>query len=107
MPMTDELPGRGARVAEAEAMHDVIEPALHDAQQDLAGVLRRARRQFEVAAELPLQHAVEAFQFLLLAQAHAVLARFPAPVAVHAGRAIAPVDGALGAFATGPLEEEL
>ena len=59
----------------------------------------RARGQLEIAAELPLQHAVEAFELLLFAEADAVFARLAAAVAVHAGGHVAPVDGALGAFA--------
>ena len=55
-------------------------------QQLLAGVLRRARGQLEVAAELALEDAVEALELLLLAEADAVLARLAAAVAVHAGR---------------------
>ena len=59
---------------EAEPVDDVVQPPLQDAQQLLAGVLRRARGQREVAAELALEHAVEALELLLLAEADAVLA---------------------------------
>ena len=38
----------------------------------------------EIAAELAFQHAVEAFQFLLFAQADAVFAGLAAAMAVHA-----------------------
>src|SRR5262249_59606549 len=56
---------------------------------------------------LPLEQAVEALQLLLLAQPHAVLAELAAAEAVHAGRRVAPLDGALGAVATAALEVEL
>src|SRR5207237_8424207 len=89
-----------------QPVHHVIQPALHDAQQHLAGVLGRARRQLEIAAELALEDAVEAFELLLLAEALAVLARLAAAVAVHAGRGLA-LDGALGALAAGALQIQL
>src|SRR5581483_4704001 len=102
----DQLPSRGSRRGEAEAVYDVVEAALHDAEQHLAGVLGRARSEGEVAAELLLQHAVESLQLLLLAEADAVFAELAAAV-VHAGRGVAALDGALGALAATTLEVEL
>ena len=40
VPVRDQLAGGGARRREAEAVDDVVQPALQDAQQHLAGVLR-------------------------------------------------------------------
>src|SRR5262249_61661233 len=91
----------------AEPVPDVVQAPLHDAQQHLAGVLRRARGELEVAAELPLEDAVEALQLLLLAQPDAVFARLAAAEGVHARRLVAPLDGALGALTTAALEVEL
>src|SRR5262245_24113427 len=87
-------------------MHDVVQSPLHDAQEHFAGVFRRARRQREVAAELRLEHAVEAFELLLLAQARAVFADLAAAI-VHAWRRIAALDGALRRLAPAPLQVQL
>ncbi len=107
LAVADQLAGAGPVGGPAEPMHHVVQAPLHDGQQLLAGVLRRARGQLEIAAELSFQEAVEALQLLLLAEANAVLARLAAAVAVHTGGHVAPVDGALGAFAARPLQEEL
>src|SRR5262249_26958297 len=50
---------------------------------------------------------VEAFQFLLFAEADAVLAELAAAIAVHARSGVASLDGALGAFAATALEVQL
>src|SRR5439155_8983917 len=92
---------------ETEPMYDVVQAALQDRQQLLAGVLRRARGQLKIAAELALEDAVEALELLLFAEANAILAGLAAALAVHAGREIAALDGALGAFAAAALEEQL
>src|SRR5438093_224106 len=86
-------------------MHDVVEPAFEDAQEHLAGVLLGARRQREVAAELALEDAVEPLELLLLAEADAVFTQLAA-AGVHAGRAGAALDGALGRLAPCALEIE-
>ena len=61
----------------------------------------------EVAAELPLQHAVIVLDLLLLAQVHAVVGELAAALLVHAGRAVAALDRALGRIAARALEEQL
>src|SRR5260370_29400148 len=78
MSVADHLAGAGARRSETEPVDRVVQPPLHDAQEDFAGVFRRARRQLEIASKLPLEHAVESLQFLLLPQAHAVFSRLAA-----------------------------
>src|SRR5437016_5075920 len=88
-------------------MDDVIQAALHDTQEHLAGVFGRARGQLKIPAELTLEDAVEPFQFLLFAQPDAIFARLAAPIAVHAGRNVAALDGALGTLAARALEKEL
>src|SRR5262249_9435200 len=102
-----QLAGRSAVEGEAEPVNNVVEPSLHDAQEHLAGVLRRARGQGKITAELSLQDAVETFWFLFFAQAKAGIARVSAPGAVHSGGGVAAFDGALGAVAARALEEEL
>src|SRR5262245_27251824 len=107
MPMTDELPRAGTVRSEAEPMDDVIQPALHQAQQHFARVFRRARRNLEIAAKLAFESAVEALQFLLLAQTDAILTRLAAAAAMHAGRRPFTLNGALGTKAPLRLEVQL
>src|SRR5437667_32277 len=99
MSVADHLAGAGARRSETEPVDRVVQPPLHDAQEDFAGVFRRARRQLEIASKLPLEHAVESLQLLLLPQAHAVFARLAAAGAMHARWLVATLNGALGALA--------
>ena len=68
---------------------------------------RAALGHVEVAAELRLEHAVHALHLLLLAQLDGVLGELAAPLAVLAGRIVAPLDGALVGVAALALEEEL
>src|SRR4051794_8986760 len=63
-------------------------------------------RETEIAAELPLQHAVVVLDLLLLAQVGAIVGRLAA-LGVHARRRVATIDRALGCVAAGRLEEEL
>src|SRR5262249_690564 len=106
MAVADELPRAGARRREPESMDHIVQPPFHDAQKRLAGLLRRARGCREITPDLILQNAVEAFQLLFCAEAHAVLAELAAAV-VHARRRVAAFDGALGALAASALEEQL
>src|SRR5207248_1484355 len=48
--MRDQLPRSGAVGGEAETVDDVVQATLHDDEQLLSRVLRRARGQLEVAA---------------------------------------------------------
>ena len=105
--MGDHLPRGGTRLRPAEPVDDVVQAALHDAQEHLARVFRRARGQLEVAAELALEDAVEAFELLFFTQAHPVFAQLAAAEAVHARRLIALIDGALRAVTAAPFEIEL
>ena len=87
VPVADQLPGLGAAEAEAQPMHDVVQPALEQAHQRVAGVALGAAGAAEVAAELPLQHAVVMLDLLLLAQVQAVVGLLAAAILVHARRA--------------------
>src|SRR3989475_245458 len=107
VPVTHELPGLGARGGEAEPVDDVVEPALEELEQRLAGHAARPVGEREVAAELRLEHAVDAPQLLLLAQLDRVLAEPRARLAVLARRIVAPLGGALVGVAALALQEEL
>src|SRR3569623_164458 len=64
----DQLAGLGAVVRDTHAVDDVVQAALEQAQQILAGVALEGRRLGVVVAELTLEHAVDALDLLLLAQ---------------------------------------
>ena len=103
-----ELPRLRARGREAEPVDDVVEPPLEQLQQRLAGDAARAIRHLEVAAELVLEHAVDALDLLLLAQLQAVADELRlAELAVLPRREVALLDRALLRVAALPLQEEL
>ena len=67
-------------------MDDVVEPAFEQAHQRVAGVAFALDGLLEVAAELPLEHAVVVLDLLLLAQVDAVVGQLAAALLVHARR---------------------
>src|SRR5258706_1345639 len=71
MPVVHDLPCHWPRARESEPVDDVVPPPLQQAQQVLARVAGLACRFFHIAAELPLQHAVQRLRLLLLEQLHA------------------------------------
>src|SRR6195256_3072298 len=84
--MAHQLARLGARGGKAHAVHDVVKPALEQPQQVLAGGAAAARGFLVVVAELPLEHAVHAAQFLLLAQLQAVVGQARAALTLDAAR---------------------
>src|SRR5687768_2611535 len=103
-----QLARLGARGRQSEAVGDVVEPALEQLQERLAGDAARPLRLLEVAAELILQHPVDALDLLLLTQLNAVAGELLlARLAVLAGREVALLDAALLGVAALPLEEQL
>src|SRR6185295_6478765 len=87
---------------------DVVEPPFEQLEQRDAGDAAGAFRFLEVAAELILQHAVDALDLLLLAQLQAVARQLRLPrLAVLAGREVALLDRALLRVAALTLEEQL
>jgi hypothetical protein len=66
-----ELARLGARGREAEPVHDVVEPALEQHEQVLAGAALHVQRAVHRARELLLEQSVHAAHLLLLAQLHA------------------------------------
>ena len=108
VPVAHQLARLRPRGREAHAVDGVVEPALQQLQQRLAGDAARAVGLLEVAAELILEHAVDALDLLLLAQLHAVADHLGlARAAVLAGRHVALLDGALLGVAALALEEQL
>ena len=97
----------GAREREAEAVDDVVEAALEEAEHLLAGAALAARRVEVVPAELLLEHAVDAADLLLLAEADRVLGELDARVAVLARRLGTARVRALVRVTALSLEEEL
>src|SRR5688572_6896551 len=107
VPVVDELARVVARQREPGSQHHVVEPALEQRHQVLAGVALEALGLVEVLHELAFLHAVDALELLLLAQVHAVVGDLGALLGVDAGRIVAPLLGALVGEAALPLEEEL
>ena len=105
--VVDQLSRLAPRGGEAEADEDVVEPALEQPQQVLAGDALLARGLLVVAGELALEHAVEAARLLLLAQLVAVLRGAHAAAAVLARRVGAALDAALLGQAALALQEQL
>src|SRR5450631_4438085 len=95
MAVTDELARLPARGREAQTHEHVVQPALEQREQVLAGDTRLPRCLFVVAVELLLQHSVVTACLLLLAQLHAVLALFHAPTSVLTRRVGAALHPAL------------
>ena len=107
MAVADELARLAPRRREAESHEHVVEAALEQRQQVLAGDPRLARGLVVVQAELLLEHAVVAAGLLLLAQLDAVLRLALAAAAVVARRVAAALDAALVGQAALALEEQL
>src|SRR5262249_12897611 len=70
--MADQLPGLRTRHRVAETIDDIVEATFEQGEQVLAGDAFRAYGALEIEPELALQHAVNAFDLLLLAQLLAV-----------------------------------
>src|SRR5262249_530084 len=94
-------------LGEPGTVDDVVEAALQDLQQVVAGLAAPAGGLLVVPAELPLQDAVDAARLLLLPRLEQVLALLGAVAPLLARRGRAGVGGALGRVTFGALEEEL
>src|SRR6185503_5004782 len=95
MPVPHELPCFPAGCPESEPVDDVVEAALEQSQQRLASDACPPLRPLEDTAELPFLKAIDAPQFLLLAQLRAVVRNARPGLAVLAGRIAATLDRAL------------
>src|SRR3954454_18669993 len=107
VPVADQLAGHVAGLGEAGPVDHVVQPRFQDLEQDLTGLAGLVVGLFVVAAELLLQHAVDAAGLLLLAQLQQVLAVLAAAPAVLARRVGPDLDRALGGLALAALEEQL
>src|SRR4051795_10721494 len=105
--VADELARLTARRGESEAHEHIVEAALEDSQEVLAGDALLAGGLLVIVAELLLEHAVVAAGLLLLTQLDAVLGLLLAAAAVVARRVGATLDAALVGQAALALEEEL
>src|SRR6185503_2032799 len=103
----DELARLRARRSHAKAVDHVVQPALQDLHQVLARVARLGDGFVVIAAELALHHAVHLLGALHLAQVDAELGQTHALGAVHSGRLVFLLDGALRSVAAGALEKQL
>ena len=106
--MAHELTRLRTRGRQAEPVDDVVETALEQLQQRLTGDAALTVRHLEVAAELVLEHAVDALDLLLLAQLQAVAHELGLPqLAMLSRRQVALLDRALLRVTTLSLQEEL
>src|SRR5215467_11956569 len=107
VPMPDHLTRLSARGGHAQAEHHIVQPALEQLEQVLPRTPALALGDGEVAAELALQHPVDALGLLLLAELDAVVRELRPGQSVLARRIVPPLDGALVAEAPRALEEQL
>src|SRR5690606_6229375 len=101
------LAGGVARLGEAGAVDHVVEPALQDLEQVLAGLAGPPAGLLVVAVELLLEDAVDAAGLLLLPELELVLRLLGTATAVLTRRVGTDLDGALRGLALLALEEEL
>src|SRR4051794_41186524 len=102
-----QLASHVAGLSQAGPVDHVVQPRLEDLEQNLTGLAGLLVGLFVVAAELLLQHAVDAAGLLLLAQLEQVLAVLAAAPAVLARRVGPDLDRALRGLALAALEEQL
>src|SRR5580692_9088664 len=107
MAVPDQLAGHVPALGEAGPVHHVVQAALQDLEQVVAGTTVLAGGLFVVVVELPLQHAVHAAGLLLLADLKEVLALLRTVPAVLARRVRPDLNRALRRVALRALEEQL
>src|SRR6185295_18420279 len=96
--VTNELTCSLAAGSEAHAVHYVVQPALECCEKVVTRNARQRGDTFERVTELPLTHAVNALDLLLLTKLFRVLRRLAAArrvLPVLARRIRPPLDGAL------------
>ena len=106
MPVSDELPRLGPAEAESQTVYHIVQAALQQAHQRVAGIALGAGGAAEVAAKLPLQHAVVMLDLLLLPQVQRVVGLLAAAKLVHARRGVAALDRTLGGVAASALQKQ-
>src|SRR5882724_122490 len=99
MTVADQLARHVPALGEASPVHDVVQAALQDLEQHLAGLTALARGFLVVVGELLLEDAVDAAGLLLLPDLEQVLALLGPVAAVLARRVRPDLNGALGRIA--------
>src|ERR1019366_2999820 len=84
--VADQLAGLGTRGRETHAIDHIVQTALEQLQQRLAGGSGAARGRMVIVAELTLEHAVHAAQLLLLSQLQTVIRQSLPPLTLDAAR---------------------
>ena len=106
--MADQLACGVVRGREAQPIDHVVHATLEHLEQHLTGDTARLRRLGEEVPELPLHDPVDAPGLLLLTQLLAVVRLLDAPpLAMLAGRVVAPLDRAFVGEASRAFEKEL
>ena len=105
--MPHQLACHVTALGEAGPVDHVVEAALQDLEQVLAGLAALARRLLVVVVELPLQDPVHPAGLLLLPDLEQVLALLRPVAAVLTGRVGPELYGALGRVALGALQVQL
>jgi hypothetical protein len=99
MTMGDKLARLLACTGQAQAVDDVIQPALEQLQQGLSSQPARSQGQSEKPAELAFSQSIHTLDFLFLTQLHGILGWAASwPASMHAGRLLQP---SLQAFTAG------
>ena len=95
--VTDDLASEGPRGSVTRPEHDVVQTSLEKHQQGLARIALRLVRHGEETTELLLEHPVEPFDLLLLAQLQRVFGLLGTEPPLLTGRSVLPGIGALTA----------
>ena len=106
MTVADHLASLRAAHCEAETVNDIVQAALENAQQILAGLALAALCHLVVAAELALENTVVSLCLLLLTKLLAVLGALAASLTMLSGRIRSVLKCAFGVAAIA-LQEEL
>ena len=86
MTVHNRLPGSGTRRGKADPVDDIVQTALQQRHERLAGIALAPLGPREIGAELALKNPVIMLDLLLLTQMEAVLGRLAAPLLHHAWR---------------------
>src|SRR5512139_3502101 len=107
VPVAHDLPAFPSRLGEPELVRHVVEPALEEDQQVVAGLSLHPVGLLEIGPELLLEDPVYPLGFLLLPQLDPVIAVLGTALPVLSRGVPPPLDRALVGEAAVPLEVEL
>src|SRR5438477_6115970 len=88
MAMTDQLPGRRARVGEPQMIAEVVQPGFQDLQHLLAGDAAALQRTLVHAPELSFEQSVIITELLLLDKTESIIGVLAARLRTVHARAI-------------------